>query len=146
MDNASTERRIRILTVGDGDLSLSLALVRAYGSHVSLTASVLESKERLLACYPDAPWKALADLDVEVLYKIDCTKLHEQYEPKSWDLVCFHHPHLGMGSLEKDEAEHANRHFQLICHYLSSAGIVSESVHLCLCGRQPDTERNISIS
>ncbi|CAJ1953298.1 unnamed protein product [Cylindrotheca closterium] len=139
MDNASTDTRIRILTVGDGDLSLSLALVRAYGRHVSLTASVLESKERLLACYPDAPLEALADLNVEVLYKLDATKLHEHYKPKSWDLVCFHHPHLGLGSLEKNEAEHANRHFQLVCHYLSSANAVSDSVHICLCGSQPET-------
>ncbi|KAL3935982.1 MAG: hypothetical protein SGBAC_008608 [Bacillariaceae sp.] len=141
MDNTSSETRIRILTVGDGDLSLSLALARAYGSFVSLTASVLDPKERLLEYFPDAPLEALAELDVEVLYQVDATKLHEQFRPKSWDLICFHHPHLGLGSLEKDEADHANRHFQLVCHYLSAARVVSESVHLCLCGRQPETWR-----
>lgn len=47
MGSISTETKIRILTVGDGDLSLSLALARAYGSYVSLTASVLDSQERL---------------------------------------------------------------------------------------------------
>lgn len=137
----SSRTKIRLLTVGDGDLSLSLALARAYGKYISLTASVLDSKERLQACYPDAPLEALTELDVEILYEVDATQLHERFRPRNWDLVCFHHPHLGLASLEKDESDHANRHFQLISHYLYSACVVSDSVHICLCGRQPETWR-----
>jgi hypothetical protein len=138
---SSTKDKTRILTVGDGDLSLSLALARAYGNCVSLTASVLDSEEDLLKAYPDAPIKELKSLNVEVLYGLDATHIHEKFPTKSWDLTCFHHPHLGLASLDKNEAEHANRHFMLLCHYLYSAGKVSEFVHICLCGTQPDTWR-----
>ena len=41
--------RMRVLTVGDGDLSYSLALVRAYGDRIRLTATVLPTAEELVA-------------------------------------------------------------------------------------------------
>jgi hypothetical protein len=116
---SSTKDKTRILTVGDGDLSLSLALARAYGNCVSLTASVLDSEEDMLKAYPDAPIKELKSLNVEVLYGLDATQIHEKFPTKSWDLTCFHHPHLGLASLlDKNEAEHANRHFIGIRPYM----------------------------
>lgn len=136
-----TKDKTKILTVGDGDLTLSLALARAYGSSISLTASVLDSEENLLRAYPDAPIAELQSLEVEILYGLDGTQLHEKYAPESWDLTCFHHPHLGLASLERNESEHANRHFLLLCHYLYSAGKVSKFVHVCLCGTQSGTWR-----
>jgi 23S rRNA-/tRNA-specific pseudouridylate synthase len=140
---------VKVLTVGDGDLSLSLALARAYGEHIELTASVLDSKEDLVRAYPDAS-NAVDELqsqslNVAVLNGVDATQLHEQKFPgcknNSWDLILFHHPHLGLASLNKDEGHHANRHFRLLCHYLHSASQVSNLVHICLCGTQPETWR-----
>jgi hypothetical protein len=79
------------------------------------------------------------------LYGLDATQLHKRGEDEDdkWDLILFHHPHLGLGSLlvDKDEMEHANRHYRLLCHYLYSARQVSKLVHVCLCGAQPDTWR-----
>ena len=142
---------IRILTVGDGDLTLSLALVRAYGgnNNLRLTASVLEdSPEELLKRFENAPLDELKAWKVEVLYGVDATQLHKRFLAKappsakhSFDLVCFHHPHLGLASLQSNEAHHANRHFRLLCHYLHSAKQVSRRVHVCLCGTQPKTWR-----
>eukprot|EP00980_Cylindrotheca_fusiformis_P000659 scaffold160_cov136-Cylindrotheca_fusiformis.AAC.6 len=141
ISGATCKEKTRILTVGDGDLSLSLALARAYGKCISLTASVLDSEDDLLKAYPCAPIKELQSRNVDVLYGLDGTQLHHRFPSKSWDLTCFHHPHLGLASLDTDEAEHANRHFILLCHYLYSAQQVSEFVHICLCGTQPDTWR-----
>ena len=45
---------LRVLTVGDGDLSYSLALARAYGDRIRLTASVLPTTEELVATYAAA--------------------------------------------------------------------------------------------
>lgn len=133
-----TTKKRNILTVGDGDLTLSLALARAYdSSYIKVTASVLESKEELLISFPDAPLIELDQLGVSVWFGVDATQLHEQhYPPDNWDVVLFHHPHLGLALLGQDEAEHAIQHYQLLCHYLYSASRVSRLVHLCLCGNQ----------
>lgn len=156
------KRKIKVLTVGEGDLTLSLALARAYGDRsIDLTASVLEgTKEILLKSFPNAPVSDLEDnFNVPIFYGIDATQLHRRQSPPrqgcAWDvqperelpsshlfdLVTFHHPHLGLGSLQDDEAGHALRHYQLLCHYLYSAGRVSKLVHVCLCGTQPETWR-----
>ena len=48
---------LRVLTVGDGDLSYSLALARAYGGRIRLTASVLPTAEVLVPTYAAGrPW------------------------------------------------------------------------------------------
>lgn len=125
--------------VGDGDLSLSLSIARAYESVVEVTASVLDSKEDLCLAFPDAPLRELENLKVPVLFGTDATQLHKSFPSNHWDLVVFHHPHLGLGTLDQDEAEHALHHHQLICHYLHSAMQVSKLVHVCLCGTQRAT-------
>jgi ribosomal protein S4 len=156
------KRKLRVLTVGDGDLTLSLALARAYCDHsIDLTASVLEStKERLLKSFPDAPLSELEErFNVPILHGIDATQLHRRQYPfrngsdgtveskrgcsssDLFDLITFHHPHLGLSSLQEDEAEHALRHYELLCHYLFSAGQIAKLVHVCLCGTQPETWR-----
>lgn len=203
MDQRRSRRKKSILTVGDGDLSLSLAIHRAYGAQgsnnndedkdgahddnddgyrsklgdnserrggdtgggvVRVTASVLEpDRETLVKTYPDTTSDCLKELErenVNVLFGIDATQLHKHFSEKFaysddinnddnsgflFDVVSFHHPHLGLASLSSgsDEAEayHADRHHQLLCHYLHSASQVSKFVHVCLCGTQPETWR-----
>ncbi len=130
----------KILTVGDGDLSLSLALSRAYGEHVDVTASVLESDRlQLLRVFPEAPLDELDRRGVRVLYGVDATQLHALCET-DWDLISFHHPHLGISNVEDcDESKRAHLHHKLLCHYLHSAKQVSKNIHLCLTGTQPTT-------
>ena len=52
---------MRILTVGDGDLSYSLALQRAFGADVSLVATTLPAADELCATYRNTG-KILAEL------------------------------------------------------------------------------------
>jgi len=151
--------RKKILCVGDGDLTLSLALSRAYGEYVDVTGSVLESgRQEFLTVFPEAPLEELCHRNVTVLYGVDATQLHtacaslgketnenksEQEETgasKIWDLIAFHHPHLGVSNLEKDsESTRAILHHRLLCHYLHSAKKISKLIHVCLAGTQPTT-------
>jgi hypothetical protein len=136
----------RILAVGDGDMTLSLALKRAYGKCIDLTASTLDSKTDLMRTYPDVKLEELEESGVSVLYQVDATQIHAQKETKhgKWDTILFHHPHLGLSTLKEDEAKHAQRHYILLCHYLSSArSVLAEHglIHVCLCGTQHETWR-----
>lgn len=132
---------LKVLTVGDGDLTLSLALARAYGHHIHLTATVLDSHTDLVEAFPEVTShiQELLERKVEIVYQVDATQLHQRYPSKYYDMVLFHHPHLGLSSLGIDEAQHAQFHHVLLCHYLYSANQISHRVHLCLCGTQPET-------
>jgi hypothetical protein len=156
MSNPPLQGRLRVLTVGDGDLTLSLALARAYGDQIDLTASTLDSKEELLHFYPDAVVNELhalhsdsSNVKVSIRFQVDATQIHCMAEENNisnkWDLISFHHPHLGLSSLQ-DEAQHAHRHYCLLSHYLhaSKQSFRDEKtslVHVCLCGTQPETWR-----
>lgn len=136
---------IQILTVGDGDLTLSLALSRAYGSQIALTAStLLDSQEKLIQTYHNSQnvLHELAERGVAVWFGVDATQLHQLPRKISFDYVLFHHPHLGLDSLQENEKWHAQRHYILLAHYLWSAKHIltdQGKVHLCLCGTQSQT-------
>lgn len=134
-------RKLKVLTVGDGDLSLSLALSRAYGHHIDLTASVLETDELnfLTVFQGRLRLQELKDRNVSVEWNVDATQLHTRFQ-NTWDLVCFHHPHLGISNLENEnESERARIHHRLLCHYFHSASLVCNNVHVCLTHTQPIT-------
>ena len=66
----------RFLTLGDGDLSYSLALARCYGTAVSLTATTLCSEAELRAKYAlaGAHMTELRALGAAVIHGVDaCT-------------------------------------------------------------------------
>ena len=84
---------------------------------------------------------------------------NDQEDDEKFDLILFHHPHLGpirgatpdttsndndANGVIIDEAEHAARHFRLLCHYLDSASRVLSGhdyarIHVCVCGTQAET-------
>ena len=129
---------MRILTVGDGDLSYSLALQRAFGADVSLVATTLPAADELCATYRTVGGilAELAERGATVLHGIDATRL-----PLSlgrFAHVVFCHPHLGLSDLLSVE-EHARRHTALIGHFLASAKSLLAPgglIHLTLCGNQ----------
>lgn len=155
---------LTILTVGDGDLSASLALVRAYqplGIILQLVATtLLPDRNALVATYPSSAAAILEDLEstanVTMLYGVDATKLHTHPEllnvKPAFDLILFHHPHLGYPSSPEvpSSAEHALRHAALLAHYFYSASLLLRTsatteptgttstnyesyIHVCLC-------------
>ena len=155
---------LNILTVGDGDLSASLALVRAYeplGIILQLVATtLLPDRNTLVETYPSSAAAILEDLEstasVTILYGVDATKLHNHPEllniKPGFDLILFHHPHLGYPALPGASAaeEHALRHAALLAHYFYSASSLlgnstttkppdissaneESCIHVCLC-------------
>ena len=157
---------VHILTVGDGDLSLSLALARAYGAEqVHLTAStILPDAAALHRLYPQSAPRVLAELagrGVMVRFGVDATQLHRTFGRAAestdadagdkgatiatkFDLILFYHPHLGIRKENTDEAAQAQQHERLLAHYLASAATCltpQGAVHVCLCGTQPTTWR-----
>ena len=68
----------RVLTIGDGDLSFSVALARAFGNQIRLTATTLLKRSELLETYAAAPamLAELQDRNVCVRHDIDATSLH----------------------------------------------------------------------
>jgi hypothetical protein len=148
MSTGINSQKIKVLTVGDGNLSLSLSLSRAYNEHIDLTASVLESDRRdFLSVFSEAEdtLEELKNRHVPVVWNLDATQLHVRFpsSTKKWDLISFHHPHIGLSNfLEEDDDDEAKRalvHHRLICHYLYSASQVSKLVHICLTHTQPTT-------
>ena len=134
---------IRVLTVGDGDLSYSLALQRAFGNAIQLTATVLPTEDELAATYTMAAANAaeLRSRGATVLYGIDATALAPSLGPL--EAVVFNHPHLGLADLQT-QAAHARRHNVLVAHFLKSARtllVPGGRVHLTLCGTQPKVWR-----
>jgi Domain of unknown function (DUF2431) len=155
---------LRILTVGDGDLTLSLALVRAYRQQVELTSTTLcASSEELCSTYSNSAdvVQELLQRKATVLFGVDATNLHVNpvllSKHGGFDLILFHHPHLGLmtSSNSTDEQHHAQRHFVLLAHYFQSAkslvrcgesdtrGHCAASpcgyIHVCLAHDQPQT-------
>lgn len=109
MPNNVTEppsQRIRILTVGDGDFSGSLAILRAYRQHIEelVATSLISSREELLEVYPGAK-EVLRELDssngvAKVLFGVDATSLHQDPRlmtqgDRPFDYIIFQHPHIG---------------------------------------------------
>jgi hypothetical protein len=135
---------LRLLTVGDGDISFSLSLKRAYPA-ISVTASTLvESPTELCKLYLNAAENSQEFVDIwkeQIIYKVDATNLKETIKQK-YDMILFNHPHLGDSSLLKSESLAAQRHHSLLAHYFHSAqDILYEKgrIHVCLSGNQPKT-------
>ena len=147
MANAAVVEPRRILIVGDGDLSYSLALQRAFGDGIELTATVLPTAEELAATYTNAAANAaeLQECGAAVRYGVDATALATAElrvgASGLYDDIAFNYPHLGDSGLA-DEAAHARRHSVLIAHFLHEATALLRPggrAHLTLSGKQRTT-------
>ena len=123
--------RWRVLMVGDGDFSGSLALMRAYPQHLAkiVATTVLSTPKELQATYPetaksniDQLLDANQDVPVEILYSVDATRLHldERLLMNTFDLICFQFPHVGY-SHSKSVEEITQENSNLVQTYLQSA-------------------------
>ena len=136
---------MRLLLVGEGDCSYSLALARAFGTAVHITCTTFISEEECVATYAraQAVIAELRELGHSVCDGVDATALASCAPPLEppYDHVCFLHPHLGLDDI-LDEAAHARRHSILVAHFLASAAEVlvpDGCIHLTLCQNQPRT-------
>ena len=136
VDGFQVRSMARVLTVGDGDLSFSLALCRAF-----VTGTTLLSEEELVKRYRSAAGSRdeLVSLGATVVHQVDACHL-ELRDSEPFDVAIFNFPHLG------DVAEdghsfvsgHVRRHRSLVSHFFEAARQVTQEVHVTLCGQQPE--------
>ncbi|CAB9498700.1 Domain of unknown function (DUF2431) [Seminavis robusta] len=145
--------QLTLLTVGEGDFSASLAILRAYHGSRSeegiikhlVATTLLSSKEDVVETYPSSK-EILEELEsnfghvVTILYAVDATKLDEHPELSTrstrFDVILFHHPHLGYNNNSSTSDDHSMRHSSLLAHYFHSAQKLLPKrgyVHVCLC-------------
>ncbi|ETK88412.1 hypothetical protein L915_07328 [Phytophthora nicotianae] len=123
---ASAKRQHRrVLTVGDGNFTYSLALAKQHKNQsndtpLQLTASSYDSYDELVAKYPECKriCAQLKELGASVLHRVDATNLRESLvaagaEQLKFDAVIFNHPHCG--------EENVRRHQSLLSHFYASA-------------------------
>lgn len=109
----------RVLTVGDGNFSYSLALARQQCQDTSgsaLTATSYDSYDDLVAKYPESAriCEQLAELGARVRHCVDATNLRASLGKRGvFDRIVFNHPHCG--------EENVRRHQSLLSHFYASA-------------------------
>lgn len=161
---------LTLLTLGDGDWSASLAILRAYNNkpinggdngdgddicvirHLVAT-TLMPSRESLVETYPLSAPAILQELEsdarVTILYGVDATQLHTNTEllkqTHKFDIILFHHPHLGYCDpseiIKSSSDDHAKRHAALLAHYFDSA---SKLLSLSAVDDSPSTQEQDS--
>ena len=133
----------RVLTVGDGDLSFSLALCRAFGESVQMIASTFLSREDVCQRYKSASstLEELVSIGACVLHGVDACRLEKLKElgcPTPLDVIIFNFPHLGdvAADCHNPDSQHVEQHRALLSHFLHSARSVTSEVQVTLCGEQ----------
>ena len=133
--------RYRVLTVGDGDFSGSLAISRCYETQVEITASTFYDTETCVRGAYDTAERNMEELkarNVEIAYRVDACMLAQIFQNRQFDLVVFQFPHLGDRA---DEMALLQSHCSLVSHYLHSAQAISSFVHIAVKSTQATSWR-----
>lgn len=90
-------RKGRVLTVGDGDFSFSVAVARQMGNEAkNLTATSYESKSTLEQVYRPQTlqgyWDELKSYGAQIYFQVDATRLPVHLQETAWDLVVWNFP------------------------------------------------------
>ncbi|WVZ65330.1 hypothetical protein U9M48_014711 [Paspalum notatum var. saurae] len=114
----------RILLVGDGDFSFSLALATAFGSGTNLVATSLDAYEDLKSkyCKTESNVAELKRMGATVLHGVDAKKMKLQSDLKSrkFDRIVFNFPHAGFIGKE-DDMRMINSHRELVWGFFHNA-------------------------
>ncbi|OQR90537.1 hypothetical protein THRCLA_09295 [Thraustotheca clavata] len=132
---------LKILIVGDGNFSYSVAIAKAFNA-LSITATSLDTKQELLAMYPTASQNLLTLKKIptiQVRHGIDATKL-ASYDLPMFDRIVFNFPH----SYEANGTRHnkISNHRRLLLNFLLSCQSVLATqgqVWIALCAGQGGT-------
>ncbi|MCJ1433819.1 hypothetical protein MMC27_003184 [Xylographa pallens] len=121
----------RILLIGEGDFSFAHSL-HLHHACTALTATTLETRNTLLAKYPQAAShiNALELAAQKVLFSIDATKLGlplptgggPTIRKAPWDRIIFNFPHVG--GLTKDVNRQVRANQELLVKFLERAKVL----------------------
>ncbi|KAF0748047.1 hypothetical protein AaE_007493, partial [Aphanomyces astaci] len=124
----------RVLVVGDGDFSFSLALATRLGGE-KIVATAYDSEAELLAKYPNvsANIRGLKVTQADIHVGVDATNLAREswIQTLTFDRIVFNFPHLG-GATEEDVEKNQDllwRFFQSARKYLDNS---KGEVHVAL--------------
>lgn len=128
------QQGMSILTVGDGDLSYSLALARILRpkeSNSVLSATSYEDEETLRNVYPnfDRTRAELEYLGATIRYKVDATRLKETLSPclkKKYHRICWNFPCTAVSKGQDGQNDEMERNKDLIRGFVSSCRYVYE--------------------
>eukprot|EP00903_Cladosiphon_okamuranus_P008808 g8435.t1 len=149
-------RACRILILGDGNFSFSLALARALPPSFEIVATSFDGPVDLLRKYPESPGivAALRSLGVTVLHNVDATALDARVikaeassadgcggptpQRQQYEHVIFNHPHTGTEDMRRHRSFlghffHAVAHSTCIEPGTATTG-VNTSVETCADG------------
>lgn len=158
-DSLRREKTKRVLTVGDGNFSYSLAYAKRFlappdpsqrsaATDIELVATSYDSYDELVEKYPESTriCTQLRELGARVLHRIDATNLQVSLENAvnaketavaPFDVIVFNHPHCG--------EENVKRHQSLLSHFYTSALQIlnhasnpESEIHLTLAVGQPE--------
>ncbi|KAI9225037.1 hypothetical protein BC828DRAFT_394862 [Blastocladiella britannica] len=117
-----------ILLVGEGNFSFALGLASLLGSGEKILATAYDSRDVVLAKYPDAA--AITEdfesaLEGKCLYDVDATHLAKcpALRGKRFSKIVFNFPHVGLGIKDQDRNVRANQ--QLLLGFFKSVMHVS---------------------
>ncbi|KAM3276043.1 hypothetical protein ACQJBY_044425 [Aegilops geniculata] len=114
----------RILVVGDGDFSFSLALATAFGSGENLVATSLDSYGylKIMYSYGESNVTSLQRMGATVLHDVDATEMksHAHLKLTRFDRIVFNFPHAGFTGRETT-TNMVNSHKKLVKAFFRSA-------------------------
>ena len=114
------DKGMRVLTVGDGDLSFSRSLARLLGPR--LTATSYEPRETVLKVYPGVEEiiNAIETLGCQILFGVDATKLHEQFKGAKFDTIVWNFPCQAVAKGQDGQNQEMEANKKLIAQFARS--------------------------
>ncbi|KAH9323301.1 hypothetical protein KI387_017940 [Taxus chinensis] len=114
----------KILLVGEGDFSFSLALANAFGSAENMVPTSLDSRDKVLSSYDNGQenLQHLENLGAMTSHDVDATKMckHEILRDRLFDRIVFNFPRAGFYKKEKDAAV-IKKHRHLVKMFFKNA-------------------------
>lgn len=117
---------LRVLTVGDGDFSFSLAIARKVGALGKVWATSYEPKETLLDVYPDIAFtiEELQSLGAMIFFQVDGTQLEAtmpDVKTQKFDRIVWNFPCTAIGRGQDGQNAEMDRNKELVRHFLANA-------------------------
>lgn len=122
------KRGMKVLTVGDGDFSFSLALARIMSGN-DLTVTSYESKTTLIQVYPQikATMTELESLGATLHFNVDATRIQQTLDsakPGVYDRIVWNFPCEAVAKGKDGQNDEMENNKQLISEFISSAKVL----------------------
>jgi 25S rRNA (uracil2634-N3)-methyltransferase len=119
------QKGMKILTVGDGDFSFSLALARIISGN-GLIATSYESKQTLMQVYPqiEVTMAELESLGAILHFQVDATRIRETLDtarPGLYDRIVWNFPCQAVAKGRDGQNEEMENNKKLVADFVSNA-------------------------